>query len=135
MVGDHAPSFISELPAKEDKLIDDDGINMRTVPYVVWSNFDMDIACYTDYASMVDLIPMVLKAAQMPLSTFYKNILELHEKLPVHTSEGKGVNRELKVSQYSEESPYYDLWSRYYYMEYNSLLETGEYLEKLFIVP
>lgn len=132
MVGDHAPSFISELPAKEDKLIDDDSINMRAVPYVIWSNFDIDISCDTDYASMVDLVPMVLDAAQLPLSAFYENILELHEELPIRTSEGKGVNTELQVSQYSEESPYYDLWSRYYYMEYNSLLETDEYLERLF---
>lgn len=106
---------------------------MRAVPYVIWLNFDIDIACYTDYASMVDLISIVLKAAQLPLSTFYESILEIHEELPVRTSEGKGVNMELKVSQYSEESLYYDLWSRYYYMEYNSLLETDEYLEKLFI--
>lgn len=133
MVGDHAPSFITNLSAKENNLIDDSSINMRTVPYVMWSNFDADFSAYFDYSSMVDLVPMVLEASDISLSAFYSNILELHDSLPIRTRDGKAVNRDLQILQYDESNEYYDLWSRYYYLEYNSLLLTDEYLEKLFM--
>lgn len=133
MVGDHAPSFISNLPQNQNIEIEDNSINQRAVPYVIWSNFDVDHSKYYEYASMVDLMPMVLDATNIPLSTYYHHILDLHEVLPIRTSDGKGVNRELEVSQYSIEHEYYDLWSSYYYLEYNSLLQGEEYYEELFL--
>lgn len=133
MVGDHAPSFIKELSARDDLEIGDDTINKRSVPYVLWSNFGADFSMYTDYASMVDLVPMVLKGAGLPLSVFYDNILNLHEVLPIRTSDGKAVNKEMEISEYSLDSAC-DLWKQYYWLEYNSLLETEEYREALFEV-
>lgn len=134
MVGDHAPSFIMDLPGKEDVLIHNRSINMRTVPYVIWANYDMEIDLYTEYASMVDLTPMALKIAGLPLSVYYETILNLHEVLPVRTSDGLYVNREMQVGEYNSESQYYDLLKKYYYMEYNSMQKESEYQEKLFVI-
>lgn len=136
MVGDHAPSFVSSLPANTDCEIDDTGINLRCVPYVIWSNFDADLSSmYTDYASMVDLVPMVLHASGIPLSAYYQYILDLHEILPIRTSYGAYVDRDMNTGIYDPSDPYYDKMKLYYYLEYNSLTEGEEYREELFAVP
>lgn len=135
MVGDHAPSFITSLPGREGRTAEMESIIQRSVPYVIWSNFDADFEMYTEYASMVDLVPMVLKASGMPLSSFYQNILNLHEILPVRTSEGLYMDQSMQLGQYNSESEYYDLLNQYYYMEYNSLLEDEEYQKQLFTTP
>ena len=133
MVGDHAPSFVSSLPAKKDREIGDEGINMRCVPYVIWSNFDADLSdVYTDCASMVDLVPMVLHAAGVPLSSFYQEILNMHEILPIRTSSGQYVDRDSIIGNYDSSDKYYDQMKLYYYLEYNSLLEGDEYRSALF---
>lgn len=135
MVGDHAPSFITSLPGREGQIAEMESIIQRSVPYVIWSNFDADFEMYTEYASMVDLVPMVLKASGMPLSPFYQNILVLHEVLPVRTSEGLYMDKSMQLGRYNSESEYYDLLNQYYYMEYNSLLEDEEYQKQLFTTP
>ena len=132
MVGDHAPPFIKDLPERDSMLIEDTSINQRAVPYVIWSNFDAKYEGYTDYVSMVDLAPMVLSAAGLPLSIFYKNILDLHELLPIRTSEGKYVDKDYHVGLYSSESNYYDRINEYYYMEYNTFLKEDQFIESLF---
>lgn len=137
MVGDHAPSFVTSLPAKQEKIIDDDDINMRIVPYVIWKNFDTEIEMYTEYVSMVDLIPMIFEYAQVPMSEFYTYILELHDELPVRTSDGKGVTKDYTIINYSDsvdnKNNCYDMWRYYYYLEYNSLID-NEYNEDYFFV-
>ena len=132
MVGDHAPSFINNIEIKESSGIQDNSINMRTVPYIIWTNYDVETSIYTEYASMVDLMPMVLKLSGIPLSHFYNTILDLHEELPIRTSDGKYVDRNYSVGMYEENDKYYDCLNEYYYMEYNSLLKGKEYKESLF---
>ncbi|MBE5956547.1 MAG: LTA synthase family protein [Lachnospiraceae bacterium] len=133
MVGDHAPSFITSLESKSDSVIADNGINARMVPYVIWSNYDVECSSYLDYASMVDLIPIVLDAADVPLSAFYENILELHELYPIRTREGQCVDKNLQISSYDVNDEKYEVLKQYYYQEYNSLLMTDEYKEELFL--
>lgn len=133
MVGDHAPAFISSLSPKEDNLIADNSINSRTVPYVIWSNFEVKYSSYLDYTSMVDLMPMVLNVADIPLSIFCQNILDLHESFPIRTSDGICVDKEFMLSMYDVNDNNYELLNQYYYMEYNSLLTTEEYQEDLFL--
>lgn len=135
MVGDHSPSFAYSLPARTDNEIDNEGINLRCVPYVIWSNFDADLSSiYTEYASMVDLVPMVLQAGEIPLSAYYQYILDLHEVLPIRTSYGQYVDREMNIGYYDPSDKYYDKMKLYYYLEYNSLIEGEEYREDLFTI-
>ena len=132
MVGDHAPSFITSLPTKHAMSFEESEIAKRTVPYVIWTNYGAEVECYTEYASMVDLLPMVMQTAGVPLTTFYKYILNMHEILPVRTSNGIYMDREGQVGVYAKENPYYDLVSQYYFMEYNSFLHESEYRSELF---
>ena len=80
---------------------------------------------------MVDLIPMVLKAADIPLSVYYDTILRLHETIPIRTSEGKYVDREFTIGLYNDESEYKKILNEYY-LEYNSLLKDSDYMSSLF---
>ena len=132
MVGDHAPSFISSLPYTRSENEHEKEIAKRTVPYVIWSNYDVQFEDNTEYVSMTDLVPMLLDAADMPMTTFYSFILKLHDILPVRTSNGIVMDKYGNTGIYSSDSPYYDILSKYYYLEYNSLLSDEEYFRDLF---
>jgi phosphoglycerol transferase MdoB-like AlkP superfamily enzyme len=123
MVGDHAPSFISELPNSHDLSEDERQIAMRTVPYAIWTNFTMECSDFTDYTSITDLIPMVLNIAGIPLDTYYQDIIDLHNQVPIRTSMGTYVDISGNIEQYSEESQYYNEITKYYCMEYDILTD------------
>lgn len=133
MVGDHAPPFISELPAKEEWSEAEDSIAKRVVPYVIWSNFDADYSLYTEYVSMVDLMPFVVYAAGLPMTAFYQTILDLHERMPIRTSDGLCVGKDGAAGIYDGEDAYYELLKQYYFMEYHSLIGGSDYRAELFL--
>lgn len=133
MVGDHAPSFITSLPHNKENPLKNDYVVDRIVPYVIWSNFEMDDSFYTEYATMTDLVPMILKAARMPKSAFYKALLELHEEMPIRTKEGQYYDREFIKGTYGASDSDQWLLNRYYFMEYNSFLPKDNYKDELFM--
>ena len=133
MVGDHAPAFIADLPNDTESPVDDESINKCTVPYVIWSNYGAEVTSYTDYATMTDLVPMTLKAAGLPLSAYYKSVLDLHEMLPIRTKTGKYYDRDFNSGVF-EGSTDKSLLSTYLYMEYNSLHAGDDYADKLYTV-
>ena len=138
MVGDHAPSFLPELPEKNPDLTDAQRyIAQRTVPFIIWANYDTPVTgTDAELVSMVDLVPMVLRAAGIPLSAFYSEILSLSGVLPVRMSNGIVMDSGGNTFVYPEESfAAREQLKQYYYMEYNSLLSEEEYREELFMPP
>ena len=133
MVGDHAPSFISDLSVNEN-LNNNSDISRRMVPYVIWSNYEMKMLdnIDTSFANMIDLCPMTLYAAGIELSPFYQTVLSLHESFPLRTNTGTIRNSLGIISQYNSQDPQFSILNEYYNLEYNSLLETEEYKESLF---
>lgn len=121
MVGDHAPSFIIELPNSYNLSEDNKQIALRTVPYVIWSNFETEISDFSEYASITDLVPMILHTAGIPLDTYYQKILDLHNQVPVRTSSGIYMDKSEAAGAYAENSPYYSEITEYYCMEYHIL--------------
>ncbi len=132
MVGDHTPSFIMDLPARKDVSPDEKEILKRTVPFVIWTNYDLDLSGYDEKASMVDLMPMIMDAAGLPLTPFFQTILRLHEAIPIRTSTGLYRDAEGNYGTFSEDDPNYELLKQYYFMEYNSLLAGDSYRRDLF---
>ena len=135
MVGDHAPPFIRSLPAKDPGMDErEKQVVQRTVPYIIWANFDTEpITAATEYVSMVDLVPMVLSAAGMPLSPFYSHILSMHDVLPVRIRNGYVADREGNIMIYPDETGEWNgMLNAYYYLEYHSLQADEEYREELF---
>lgn len=133
MVGDHAPSFITELKSNNQHPEIDESVLMRTVPYAVWSNYGVDFSDVGSFVSMTDFVPVILKCAGLPMSDFYETIYELHETLPVRTSTGDYIDALGQYGTYSTDSKYYGILNQYYSLEYNSLMSNSEYREEFFI--
>lgn len=130
MVGDHEPSFISELPVSEKGY--QSSVVQRTVPYYVWSNREIDSDLFAGVVSLTDLVPMLIKTIDMPLSSYYQLINELHISVPVRTSEGlyyDAEGYEINMRPGDERS---DMVRDYYFMEYNSITQGEDYLVRLF---
>lgn len=133
MVGDHAPSFIAELPVSTKDNVNS-SIIQRTVPYYIWSNTQLDPDAFVDTSTLTDLIPMILDSAGMPLSPYYELINQLHESVPVRTSDGLYYGKNNDAISYTYDSVYYEMIRDYYFMEYNSLNHGNDYLPGLFAV-
>jgi len=132
MVGDHAPSFIQYLPAKPGITGLEKEIALRTVPYFVWANFEIDNSALAARSSMVDLVPMMLKAADFPLTSYYKTILDLNKNVPVRTMDGAAMDAEGNYFRIGEDTKYSSILQQYYYMEYNALRRADDYRPELF---
>ncbi len=120
MLGDHTASFSSALnntPSSKDKK----EIENRTVPYLIWSNYSIDRKIFTQYTSVIDLMPSVLYAAGIELDDYYKQILDLHEVLPGKTTFGLYIDNTGTVHSISDSKEANDAWKFYLFSEYKRL--------------
>ena len=131
MVGDHGPSFVTELDPWAEFSEMEAAVAAQTTPYVIWANFPVDGSAGGD-ASLVDLVPMVLEQADLPLTAYYETILALHEELPIRTSDGIAMDWVGNVAAYTYGDQRYDLLTRYYFMEYNGLVAGDDFMPELF---
>lgn len=134
MIGDHAPPLIYSFEGREGMSEDEKEIAACTVPYAVWSNYDLEFPEGMENVSMVDVVPMLLKAAKLPLTPYYQYILDMHETLPIRTSSGRYVDANGEIGTYEQGNPYYEMLSQYYYQEYNLLKKGDDYIKELFEV-
>ena len=123
MVGDHAPSFISSLPMPEGMSEQEQEIAMRTVPYVIWSNYGADLSACPETTTMFALTPQLLRAAGLPLPDDYQTILAMNRAWPVFTATGLCMDKSGKVTLYDANDPQYDLIRRYLSIEYRQATE------------
>lgn len=132
MLGDHGPSLIRPLSPREGMSSEEQELTARMVPYVLWANYDAAFPAGTDYVSVVDLPAMLAEMAGLPLSPYYRTILDLHEDVPVRTSYGAYVDAAGNIGQYQADSPYYEALTQYYYMEYHALKAGSAYRPELY---
>ena len=133
MVGDHAPSFIWYLSMDPDYAEEERALRQRMVPFVLWANFDLELPEESGYASAVDLMPLLYRAAGIPTSAYQDYILSVHEQIPFRAA-GSYIDREGKVGQLAG-SPYEGLMQTYYELEYNALDRGSDYRRALFVCP
>ena len=132
MVGDHAPSFIGQIH-KEGISETEENLLKQTIPYVIWSNYELDVKdVYTEKAKFIDLVPLILEMADMPMTTYHKTCLDVHNDVPIITSDGMYVDQNGKYGSISKEYEYYEEIRNYYYMEYNALKGGHDYRKELF---
>lgn len=131
MVGDHAPSFISNFndPSLSEE---QDRFKKQAVPYVIWANFPIQTDKNTDHLALNTLMPLILDICDMPLTTYQKEILDLHQEVPVVLSNGSYYDKDGNISEVNKKSPYYEDIMKYFYMEYNSLGSKENYRKVLF---
>ena len=137
MVGDHSPSIFRELNLESAGSEDSQKIfnlKKRQVPYFIWRNIPG-----TDYSSVLpenhdidlcSLTPYALKAAGLPLSPYYHQLVKLGENIQCMTgidAAGKNGNEAGFIKTDGMTESIYDntqlssMVREYFYMEYNSL--------------
>ena len=131
MVGDHAPAFINQL--KTELSEEEKELYSRMVPYIIWSNYEVEFPEYTEYVSLTDLVPMIIKIAELPLTIYHEQVLEVQSLIPIRTSYGKYYNEKLEEVYIEKGSVEEHELEQYYYMEYNSLKAGDELKTELFM--
>lgn len=135
MVGDHPPVFLNTIAGKPGMTQDEEELWRHAVPYVIWANYEYNAEEISQYASMTDLIPMLLASSSMPVTPFYQQILNVHKSLPVRTSFGLCMDPNGNIMHFDDSDYLNDELRQYYYMEYNELLTGEDYNAQLFRIP
>ena len=133
MVGDHAPTFLSQLEPNQTRTEMEDALAQRTVPYVIWSNYGADLSRCGDYTSVYAIMPEVIRSAGLPLTAYYEQILALREVFLATSAGGICLGKDGAVSLYDPADTTFLPVTEYYYMEYNALRAGEDYREELFL--
>ena len=132
MMGDHAPSFISELPYRDDAAYPRE-LTVRMVPYVVWSNYDVDLSALDGtMISATDVVPLLSRSCGLPQTNYHRFICVLSEACPVRTSYGWYVDANGTYANIQDNPELSALVDGYYSMEYNALTHGFDYQEEWF---
>lgn len=134
MVGDHSAPFLNSMLEKYTDL-DELALEVavRKVPYIIWSNFDLDYSGFSKVVSMVDLAPLVVSSAKLQVTPFYQKVLDLHDVFPIRTSIGIVGDASGKLSLYDANQEQYRKLTEYYSLEYDSLVTNDHYNPRFFL--
>lgn len=137
MVGDHCPNIVPKLPARSDLTEKDREIVARSTPFFIWANdaFGPIEEKRDLLVTVSDLVPMVLETAGIPLSPYYRTILDLSEQFPARLSTGVYRDADGEYGAFARDDPNYDLLAPYYFMEYNNLQKPADRYQVLFDPP
>ncbi len=128
MVGDHSPAFAAELI---DKGSMDDVMRVRSTPYVVWANYDIEQAGGRTL-SMPYIVPNLLKAAGAPMSGFYEYMMDMCADVPVVTAFNIYETADGKRHEYSERTEFSKKIDDYFKLVYNNVGDTAGKLDGFF---
>lgn len=130
MVGDHAPSFATGLL---DEIDMDKTFALRSTPYVIWSNFDMQ-AEFPQTVSMPFMAPMTIEAAGIAQTPFYRYMNMLKEQTPVITAFNLYQTSDGEIFEYNEQNGYKTNIDVYFDMVYNNVSPKANRIQQLFEV-
>ncbi len=128
MAGDHAPSFVTHVADPSFAAGNDLELLERSTPFFIWANYPLE---HTDAAvsttdplnrmDMVMLTPTLLQQAGLPLSDYYKYLLEMKQNTPVVTAANDYMKADGTTAVYGVD-PALDAWVKgYLNLEYNNI--------------
>ena len=129
MAGDHAPSFVTHVADPSFAAARNDlELLQRSTPFFIWANYPLE---HTDAAvsttdplnrmDMVMLTPTLLQQAGLPLSDYYKYLLEMKQNTPVVTAANDYMKADGTTAVYGVD-PALDAWVKgYLNLEYNNI--------------
>ena len=128
MAGDHAPSFVTHVADPSFAAGNDLELLQRSTPFFIWANYPLE---HTDAAvsttdplnrmDMVMLTPTLLQQAGLPLSDYYKYLLEMKQNTPVVTAANDYMKADGTTAVYGVD-PALDAWVKgYLNLEYNNI--------------
>ena len=129
LAGDHAPSFVKHVA--DPSFADTDNelqILERSTPFLIWANYPLentDAAISTtdplNRMDMVMLTPTLLQQAGLPLSDYYKYLLEMKQNTPVVTAANDYMKVDGTTAEYGVDETL-DAWAKgYLNLEYNNI--------------
>ena len=142
MAGDHAPSFVDHVADKDIAAPNDLQILERSTPFFIWANYpleNMDEAVSeTDDLNRMDLClfaPTVARQAGLPLTSWYKYLLEVKKVTPVITAGNDYMTADGVTRRYGDNVAA-DRWVHgYFYLEYNNIGTGAKRDQALFRLP
>ena len=78
---------------------------------------------------------MVMDMAGLPLTPYYRAVLELSRQIPVRMSSGRYYTADGQTGFFEPGDSRFDQLAAYYYMEYNNLLPADRRVQSLFALP
>ena len=121
MVGDHCPTLTDKVADPSYSEVEK-AFLYRTVPMIIWANYPLEnIELGTMGINFV--VPTLMEIADVPLTPYYKYILDMKKAIPVITSMGRYMDSDGNVSDYnlSDTSEKGTLIRNYFYLEYQNL--------------
>ncbi|MBR5613919.1 MAG: sulfatase-like hydrolase/transferase [Clostridia bacterium] len=128
MVGDHAPSFATALVDASNL---DVTFNLRTTPFAIWANFDMEYSLPREL-SMPFIAPSVLEAAGVPLSPYYTQMLKMRQETPVITAFNLYKTKNNEIFNYADNTEYKHDIDIYFDMVYNNVADNKKRIDRIF---
>jgi len=118
MVGDHCPSFANEII--DDSLdVEERNRKLRETPLYIWANFKIDKK-EIGSISMPFVMPVLLDIAGVPLSGYYRYLLDISKEVPIITSYGKYYDFNYQCF-FNNDGPYSDMVNEYFKVEYSNI--------------
>ena len=129
MAGDHAPSFVTHVADPSFAAAGNDlELLQRSTPFFIWANYPLE---HTDAAvstadplnrmDMVMLTPTLLQQAGLPLSDYYKYLLEMKQNTPVVTAANDYMKADGTTAEYGVDPELDALVKGYLNLEYNNI--------------
>ena len=129
MAGDHAPSFVTHVADPSFAAAGNDlELLQRSTPFFIWANYPLEntaaATSTTDPLNRMDMImlaPTLLQQAGLPLSDYYKYLLEMKQNTPVVTAANDYMKADGTTAKYGVD-PALDAWGKgYLNLEYNNI--------------
>ncbi len=121
MLGDHAPAFINGMFCEKTEDQNEIDLRGRTVPWMKWSNYELDKTGLPDTISTFYLAPTLMELAGIPLPEYYRIMLPVRDMVPVCTGSGVCMDRYGNTGILMDGTKEKKLMDLYYYMEYSLL--------------
>lgn len=128
MVGDHAPAFAAELVDTSELEVT---FKLRSTPFVIWSNFDMDYSAPAEL-SMPFIVPTVLQSAGVSLSPYYSHMLDMSLETPVITAFNLYKTKDGKIYNYTDDTEFKRNIDIYFDMVYNNVADSSKRIDAIF---
>ncbi len=123
MVGDHSPAFLYEIPGTYAPTDTEKDLLSRKIPFLIWGNRAFGKISEEDnrLLGMTDLVPLMLDTAGLPLSPYYKCLLDLSRSVPVRTGTGYYVTADGTQDTLDPSDDLFEKISLPLYIEYAAL--------------
>ena len=121
LAGDHCPAFLPNIVENSE---DEDVIlKLKSTPFIIWSNhlkLDDTLLKYRRF-SMNYLIPSALQVSGVPLSDYYKYLVNMRDEYPVLENGNGYYDNEYRLHTFTSEKELPKKIRSYYYLEYQNI--------------